>query len=135
MRTLLVPVDGSPPSERAVEHAHETSPTDRIVLLTVVDPVDGFAGAEAAEGNWHESVERQAETMLADHADSFDDGRPVETAVRTGSPAETILAAVAEFDADAVIVGSHGRQGIGRLLLGSVAERTAREASVPVTIV
>jgi nucleotide-binding universal stress UspA family protein len=135
MRTLLVPVDGSPPSVRAVEHVHETYPDDRIVLLTVVDPVDGFAGAEAAEGNWHESTERQAEAMLADHADSFGEDRTVETAVRTGSPAETILAAVSEFDADAVVVGSHGRRGIGRLLLGSVAETTAREASVPVTIV
>ena len=54
---------------------------------------------------------------------------------RIGSPAEEILALAAEVSADSIIIGSHGRQGMERLLLGSVSERVVREARCPVTVV
>ena len=54
---------------------------------------------------------------------------------RIGSPAEQILALASEVSADSIVIGSHGRQGIERLLLGSVSERVVREAKCPVTVV
>ena len=54
---------------------------------------------------------------------------------RIGSPAEQILALASEVSADSIVIGSHGRQGMQRLLLGSVSERVVREARCPVIVV
>lgn len=52
-----------------------------------------------------------------------------------GRPARTIVEYVEDHDVDHVVVGSHGRSGLSRTLLGSVAERVVRRSSVPVTVV
>jgi nucleotide-binding universal stress UspA family protein len=59
----------------------------------------------------------------------------VKSDVRTGIPADVLLAAAAELGADLIIVGSHGRQGVERLLLGSVAEKISRKAECSVLTV
>lgn len=136
MRTILVPYDGSDPSDRAVAYVRDTLPDARVVLLGVVDPVHGIEGVDPEpDGNWHEAVVRGAEKLLADEVETLTGAGVDATAeVRTGMPASTILDCVDEFDADEVVMGSHGRSGLDRLLLGSVAEAVARRARVPVTI-
>lgn len=62
-------------------------------------------------------------------------GGEVHTAVATGSPASEIVRLARERPFDAVVVGTHGRTGLGRLVLGSVAERVVREAPCPVVVV
>jgi nucleotide-binding universal stress UspA family protein len=65
-------------------------------------------------------------------------GFSVETLVRTpgpGSPAEAILEAATETQAEVIVLGTHGRSGIAHLLLGSVAEKVLRGADVPVVSV
>ena len=59
----------------------------------------------------------------------------IETAISHGIPYRAILAAIDEADADLVVVGTHGRTGIDRYLLGSVAEKLVRTAPVPVRTV
>ena len=59
----------------------------------------------------------------------------VETAIETGDPADMILDYVHEHDVDHVVIGCHGRSGVARWLLGSVAEAVVRRAPVPVTAV
>lgn len=59
----------------------------------------------------------------------------VETAVIEGDPAESILAYADEIDADVIVAGTHGRSGVRRHLLGSVAERLVRHAECPVLTV
>ena len=59
----------------------------------------------------------------------------VETAIEVGRPAATIVEEARERDVDHIVVGSHGRTGASRILLGSVAETVARRSPVPVTIV
>jgi nucleotide-binding universal stress UspA family protein len=59
----------------------------------------------------------------------------LETVTRNGRPAETILDYVDETAVDQIVLGSHGRKGVERFFLGSVAERVARNADVPVTVV
>jgi nucleotide-binding universal stress UspA family protein len=56
-------------------------------------------------------------------------------ALRLGDPVTEILAAIAELHASHVVIGTHGRHGIRRALLGSVAERVVRGSPVPVTVV
>jgi nucleotide-binding universal stress UspA family protein len=59
----------------------------------------------------------------------------IDIAVRTGDPTETIRAVAAENGAHLVVVGSHGRQGVKRAVLGSVAESVLRTAECPVLVV
>jgi nucleotide-binding universal stress UspA family protein len=58
-----------------------------------------------------------------------------EPRVRSGRPADEILAEAREWEADLVVMGSHGRAGAGRFFLGSVAEAMARQAPCAVLIV
>jgi len=55
--------------------------------------------------------------------------------VRVGNPADVILDCVADMDINLIIMGSHGKKGLSRLLMGSVAETIVRRASCPVLIV
>lgn len=59
----------------------------------------------------------------------------VETSLYTGSPSREIVRYAEEQDCDLIVMGTHGRGGIDRLLLGSVAERVVRSSSVPVLTV
>ncbi len=62
-------------------------------------------------------------------------GVPIETAVEEGAPAEQIVRYAAERGFDLIVVGTHGRRGLSRLALGSVAERVVRTSSLPVLTV
>jgi nucleotide-binding universal stress UspA family protein len=59
----------------------------------------------------------------------------IDVALECGPPSNAILAAAERISASRILVGTHGRKGIGRLLLGSVAERVLRLADVPVVVV
>ena len=74
-------------------------------------------------GYWadrYRETEESAETMLEEVTDAYDATFATETVV--GRPARTILDYAEQEDIDAVVVGSHGRETISRILLGSVAE-------------
>jgi universal stress protein A len=60
---------------------------------------------------------------------------PIVTHLRVGDPAREIAQLAVDLDADAIVVGTHGRRGIARLVLGSVAERVLRYATCPVLVV
>ena len=66
--------------------------------------------------------------------DVYFGGVPLETTVRFGDPAAQILDEAETFGADLIVVGTAGRSGIGRVLLGSVAERVFAKATVPVML-
>ena len=138
---VLVPTDGSAEGERAVTHAIDLAGVHgaRIVALYVVNPAsygglpmetawDGVADALREEGQ--RAVER-VESIAAERAP----GVPVETHVLEGSPSRVIVDSARTAGCDLVVMGTHGRGGIDRLLLGSVAERVVRSAPVPVLTV
>jgi nucleotide-binding universal stress UspA family protein len=139
---VLVPVDGSSPSEKAFEHVLDEMPDEQITLLHVVNPISSYSyGGDDyfdAEG-YQEHVERQQETgeeMLEEYRETAAErGVDVETVLATGKPAREILETIESEDIDQVVMGSQGRSGVGRVLFGSVAEAVTRRASVPVTIV
>ncbi|MGN6398349.1 MAG: universal stress protein [Mucilaginibacter sp.] len=60
---------------------------------------------------------------------------PISHYVEEGGPAEKVLSFAREWSADMIVVGTHGRKGLARLLLGSVAEKISRHSSIPVTII
>ncbi|MFB6252855.1 MAG: universal stress protein [Halobellus sp.] len=141
-RHVLVPVDGSPQSMHALRFvAGEWADAD-VTLLYVIDPVQaGYSAGVLPTGSedWYQEAKTEAETTLEEGRDTVMSERAsnddVETAIEVGRPATTIVEQARERDADHVVVGSHGRRGVSRLLLGSVAEHVARRSPVPVTIV
>jgi nucleotide-binding universal stress UspA family protein len=137
---VLVPFDGSPLSERALHRALTKYPDDEITVLHVIDPVLAVYEAEAkglpAARSWVERATERAEAICADaEARAADHDCEIATAIETGRPAREILAYVDEHGIDHVVLGSHGRAGISRLVLGSVAEQVLRQSPVPVTVV
>lgn len=135
---ILVAYDGSTPAQKAVEHAARQYPDAELVLLRVVEAADGSLGAgiELLKESIRDTREETAADVSDDVADLLDpetvDYR-IETAV--GDPVKEIVAYAEDHDVDHVFVGNHGRQGVSRVLLGSVAEKVVRRAPMPVTVV
>jgi nucleotide-binding universal stress UspA family protein len=134
---VLVPMDGSKQSWTAFEYALERFPDPTLVCLRVTDPVQAGYGLGMESNAADEVMDAQreaAEEMFEEVRERADEaGVAVETRLEVGRPARTIEAVAEEVDH--VVVGSHGREGIARVLLGSVAETVVRRSPVPVTVV
>ncbi len=133
---VLVPTDGSDGAEAAIPPAIDVASTydARLHGLSVVDTVSmGLDVGSSAIVDAFEESARTAVDRVADRARSSVPG--VETAVTYGSPYREIRSYVDEHDIGLVVMGTHGRSGIERYLLGSVAEKTVRTSSVPVMTV
>lgn len=127
--TILVPTDGSPVAETAGTYAFVLAERFDAAIHVVSVLERGLVG-----GDDEDEVERAIDE-LADRA--RERGLEVTTERREGEGDvhEEILAAADERDADLIAMGTTGRSGLGRFLLGSVAEQTLRESSVPVATV
>jgi nucleotide-binding universal stress UspA family protein len=139
---VLVAVDDSDRSSEAIEFACTEYPDARITALHVLDPGDFYAvsGIEGtAMANYDEirsHHEDRAEGILETAREqAAEHGIEIETDHVVGSVSRSIVDYAAEGDIDHIVVGSHGRTGASRILLGSVAETVARRSPVPVTIV
>ncbi|AEH35989.1 universal stress protein [Halopiger xanaduensis] len=140
--TVLVAYDGSEPAQQAVTYAFDEYADEELVLLRVVDIADSFteASIQAVEETLadrrktaSEDLREDLREQLVDQATADDVEYRVETAA--GDPAREIVRFAEENDVDHIVVGSHGRSGVSRVLLGSVAERVVRRAPVSVTVV
>jgi nucleotide-binding universal stress UspA family protein len=135
---VLVPLDGSPLADAALAEALSLFDC-RVTALNVVTPLD----ATMSEGGVldvqrrRESASDRAERLVDRARDRVAADRTVDTVVRTGDPAETILDHVTDTDVDRVVMGGHGgeRGAVARRLLGTVATRVVGEAPVTVTVV
>jgi len=136
---ILVPVDGSEQSRHACELAFEEFPDATVILLHVINPAEaGYSGAPAfpsASEEWYERQREHAQDLFDEiEATATEHGVPVERLVEVGKPTRAIVEAVETANADHVVMGSHGREGVTRVLLGSVAETVIRRSPVPVTV-
>ena len=137
---VLVPLDGSPQSWSALEHALAQHPDADLTVLTVINPIEAGHSAEtalpsAAEA-WYESARRAAEDRFDEAAEvAAEHGAAIDTAIEVGRPSRVVVEYAEEHAVDHVVMGSHGRTGVSRFLLGSVAEAVVRRSPVPVTVV
>lgn len=140
-KTILVPTDFSECAEAALTYAMDMATTAsgaKIVLLhSYATPVVAFpTGAIAYLPEIIANIVRNAEDGIAAAAGRVRAaGIPVETYLKNGDPRDTILLGIEEFRADLVCLGTHGRRGVARMLIGSVAERIVRTSPVPVLTV
>lgn len=139
-KRVLLPVDGSDQAHDAAELAFELFPDGTLVLIHVINPADAGFSAEATipsfpEG-WYEQEKERAESVFEEiEGLAADHGVDTEHVVELGRPARTVVSYAEAEDIDHVVMGSHGRKGVSRILLGSVAESVVRRSPVPVTVV
>jgi nucleotide-binding universal stress UspA family protein len=137
-RRILIAVDGSPIAAHAADVGIELARSlgGEVALIHVVDPAQNWApesGVPAAE--LIKLAEQDGKRLLADiHPRATLQAPPLEF-VQVGKPATEIVKAAKDWPADIIVIASHGRGGISRLLLGSVAEGVMRHASCPVLVV
>ena len=134
-RNVLVPTDGSDRADEALDRAVALASRSgaTLHLFSVVDI--GSVGAEAYSGT--DALVSAAEEAVAEAADVAE-AAGVETVERAevgSSAARGIQSYLADHDLDLVVMGTRGRTGVERYLLGSVAERTVRTSPVPVLTV
>lgn len=137
-RDILLPFDGSDPAEAAVDHALElaTRTGGTVHAVHVVDPGLIAAPADSASARIVDELEAAGESMTERIADrARDRGVDAATAVRNGVPASVLLDYADEHDVDLVAMGTAGRTGVNRYLLGSTTERIIRHAEVPVVAI
>jgi nucleotide-binding universal stress UspA family protein len=104
-------------------------------LVHAVDPKLAFAPeAGVPAQTLMEELRRDGHAILAGAA-SRAGGAPPWQFLREGDPAHEIIAAAREWDADLIVLGSHGRSGLARVMLGSTAESVVRHAPCPVVVV
>ena len=137
---VLVAFDGSPLAERALTYALETFPEAAITAMYVINPVDSVIDVEAgglpvAEDWYDDARERATETLTTATDLAAERHIVLDTVTEVGKPARAILDYADGRGVDQIVMGSHGRSGIDRALLGSVAETVTRRARIPVTIV
>ena len=153
-RTVLVPMEGSPLSMKALETALTDYQDASIVVVHVMDPIgsglslidvmrptfdDGSPpGSVSPEywREWHEKAESKAYAIFDDAremGEKYD--KRIETVLEFGDPDESILEYAEENDVDRIVMGSHCRSGAERFLVGSVANRVVTRSPVPVMVV
>ncbi|MFC4541032.1 universal stress protein [Halosolutus amylolyticus] len=135
---VLVAYDGSAPAQKAAERAFSEYADEEIILLRVVEAADGSTGAgiELAKDFFGKRKEEASEDFQEEVTDlAGADDVDFRTEIAVGNPAREVVRYAEEHDVDLIIVGNHGRSGVSRVLLGSVAEKIVRRAPVPVTVV
>ena len=132
---LLVPVDFSDPSLRALDHAAGLAAEwgASLTIVHVVASDDGWFGIGREEfRDLDKSLQEQAADELRRVATTLPNRTNPRLQVRIGRPAEEIAAAATETKADLIILSTHGRTGLDRYFVGSVAEHLVRLTPCPV---
>jgi nucleotide-binding universal stress UspA family protein len=136
IRTILIPVDFSIPSHVALRRGLELARRygARVDVLYVYDPPWARNLAYIAPpAHLTEELRYRAEGKLASDVASHHDGTlDVRTTVRVGDPYAEIVRYAGDVHADLIVMGTHSRHTLGRLLLGSVAQKVLRRAPCPV---
>ncbi|MBI4311305.1 MAG: universal stress protein [Chloroflexi bacterium] len=153
MQRFLVPLDGSHLAEQALPYAKEfvSKMAGTLYLVRVVTISRQLAAASMVGPGGMESMAtvdvgaidkaieletQEARTYLSQQSERLQrEGLRVEWEVRQGIPADEIREAVKAHNIDAVIITTHGRSGLGRVVFGSVSDRIIRDTHVPVIVI
>jgi nucleotide-binding universal stress UspA family protein len=140
---ILLAIDDSTYSEAALDAVvSQTKPSEAEVrLLHVIEPTPVYSDGSAwvyypDYGEVRHEQRQEAEGLIARAAETLRDaGFRVSTAIETGNPKVVLIDDAVSWHADLIVLGSHGRKGLDRFLMGSVSEAVARHAPCSVQIV
>ena len=137
-QTVLLPFDFSDPARRTMDQVRGWSdPSTEIHVVSVVEPTLSLVALDQAIPVPPSSDTEAREEALQQLHELFGEAEnpKIHLHCRIGDPGQEIVSLAESLSADMIIMSSHGRTGISRLLLGSVAERVLRLSSCPVLIV
>ncbi|MBI4338479.1 MAG: universal stress protein [Chloroflexi bacterium] len=153
MQRFLVPLDGSELAEQALPRAKDlaTRLSGTLFLVRVVTisrhlAASGMTGPGGPETipaldiqAMNQAIDlqtREAREYLAQQSEKLQqEGLRVEWEVRQGFPAEEIIHCAKAHNVDVIVITTHGRSGLGRLVFGSVFDRVMREAGIPILVI
>ncbi|UPV75958.1 universal stress protein [Halorussus limi] len=134
---ILLPTDGSRAAESAVSHAvsHAERYDAELYVLHVVDETETTSIVGHGDERQQAVEARVEDSMSSIVTEASQRGVSVTDDVEVGTPHRTILSYADERDIDLVVMSTHGRSGVDRVVMGSVTERVIRTGDVPVVAV
>lgn len=137
---ILCPIDGSACALEALDTAANLASEQNasLTIFSVADPSQAAAmafGDPAMTGACLDAIDNEADAVVRDAAARVAATIIARVATLTGQPISSIVEFAALNACDLIVMGSHGRGGIQRALVGSVAEGVIRHASVPVMVI
>lgn len=139
-KKILVPLDGSPHAEAALPHAKAIAQSEgaEIVLLRIpmMPATEFFAREPSIAVNIHEEEQAEAMKYINTKMEALKREHIKVTAITQDGPVpETILDVAEQTQADMIAMSTHGRTGIQRWLIGSVADKVVHHAHIPVMLI
>ncbi|WP_197525373.1 universal stress protein [Pseudobythopirellula maris] len=150
MNPIIFPTDFTDQNDPALRFASEVAKRDgcKLIITHVKPPaappvaslapaVYGIATPGAASNWYRAAAEGQERAAIAERLDAVAPTEVIdcEHVLRVGEAADEILRLAEETHASRIVMGTHGRQGFQRVVMGSVAEKVVREAPCPVTVI
>lgn len=150
MKKVLIALDYEPPAQKIAETGYSLAKgmNAEIILLHVLSdanyyaslnyfPVMGYEGFNNISTLPVENMDdlRKTAQEFLDKSKQYLNDDTITTVVKEGDFAEGIIATAAETNADVIVMGSHGRRGLDKMLMGSVAERVLHKSTVPLFII
>lgn len=150
MKTILIALDNNVGAQKVAASGFELSEAlnAHTILMHVTSdstyysslnysPIMGFdaySNSDVKQTNAVDELKRTAQDYL-DNAKLGLGDETIETVLKQGDYAENILQTAKEVDADIIVVGTHSRKGLDKVLLGSVAEKVLRNSTIPLFII
>lgn len=138
-KKIVLAVDGSDVSKNAAKHAVALAKSTggELIAIHVVPPIDVTDIESFKPDTLLDGLRKEGEKILDDvRSIASSEGVKIKTSVEDGIPYEKICEVADASDADLIVMGSHGRTGIGKVFIGSVAERVISKAKCrPVLVV
>ncbi len=150
MKKVLIAMDYDPGAQKIVEtgYAFAKSMGAQVILLHVTSdyvyyssldysPIlgyDSFSNLGALQTNTVDELHKAAENYLDSTKQHLGD-ETIQIVVKDGDFGEVILETATELNVDIIVMGTHGRRGLDKILMGSVAEKVLRHSSVPLFII
>ncbi|MBR6023857.1 MAG: universal stress protein [Methanobrevibacter sp.] len=137
-KRILVPTDGSEFAKKAQLHALFLAKVSNaeIIALSVSENhfINGISMTEEVE-QLNQILKNRCEEDLKEFEDMNNEGVKISSVIKEGSPANVILDVAAEEDVDLIVIGSSGKSGFDRFILGSVSDKVVNAAKCPVLVV
>jgi len=149
MKKILIALDYDPTAQKVAETGHKLAKgmKARTILLHVISdptyysslnytPIMGFGGfsRDTIQIDTAEELKKVAQDYLDKSKQHLRD-RMIETVVRKGDFGETILKTATDLDVDIIVMGTHSRRGLEKILMGSVAEKVLHRSLIPLFII
>ncbi len=137
-KRILVPTDGSEFAKKAQLHALFLAKVSgaEIIALSVSENhfINGISVTEEVE-QLNQLLKDRCEEDLKEFEEMNGDGVKISSVIKEGSPANVILEVAIEEDIDLIVIGSSGKSGFDRFILGSVSDKVVNAAKCPVLVV